>query len=46
MLTPTEHLFTLALGLHKPWECMKADFSAEDSHLELVIDFPPGSRFS
>jgi transposase len=46
MLTPTEHLFTLALGLHKPWECTKADFSAEDSHLELVIDFPPGSRFS
>lgn len=45
MLNPTEHLFSLALGLYTPWHCSDATFSQEDSHLDLIIDFATGSRF-
>jgi transposase len=46
MQNPTEHIFTLALGLHEPWECTDASFSESDSHLDLIIAFKPGSRFT
>lgn len=43
-MTP-EHLFTQALGLVSPWKVVSANFDANAKSLELVIDFPPGSRF-
>ncbi|MBR9976611.1 MAG: transposase family protein, partial [Bacteroidetes bacterium] len=45
MLNPTEHLFTLALGLATPWECNDAAFTESESHLDLIIAFKKGSRF-
>ena len=45
MQNPTEHLFTLALGLHTPWECTETTFDQERTHLDLIIDFKRGSRF-
>jgi transposase len=46
MQNPTEHIFTLALGLQEPWECNDASFSQSDSHLDLIIGFKTGSRFT
>lgn len=45
MISPTEALFTAALGLMPPWECKKTEFSADASRLDLWIDFASGSRF-
>lgn len=45
MLSPTDALFTAALGLTPPWYCKRSDFSADKSRLDLWLDFPAGSRF-
>ena len=45
MLSPTEALFTAALGLTPPWYCKHSDFSTDKSRLDLWLDFPTGSRF-
>lgn len=38
-------LFTLALGLTKPWFVREVEFDAKDGELNLYLDFPSGSRF-
>ena len=38
-------LFTLALGLSKPWQVSDLKFSKEDGRLDLWIDFVKGSKF-
>jgi transposase len=38
-------LFSMALGLAKPWAVVRVEFSGEDQQLELWLDFPPGSTF-
>ena len=38
-------LFTLALGLSKPWEVVDLKFSKEDGRLDLWIDFAKGAKF-
>jgi transposase len=38
-------LFTLALGLSKPWQVVEIQFSKEDGRLDLRIDFARGSQF-
>jgi len=45
MTTPTEQLFTLALGLTSPWQCTQIQFSQDESMLEIRIDFKKGSKF-
>jgi len=39
-------LFTLALGLSKPWQVVKVQFSKEVGRLDLKIDFPKGAKLS
>jgi transposase len=39
-------LFSMALGLAKPWSVVKVEFSAQDQKLDLWLDFPAGSTFS
>jgi len=39
-------LFTLALGLNKPWEVIDIKFSKDVGRLDLTIDFPRGSAFT
>lgn len=39
------NLFTLALGLNKPWEVVDIKFSKDVGRLNLKIDFPRGSAF-
>lgn len=39
-------LFTLALGLSKPWRVVEIHFSKEAQRLDLRIDFSKGARFS
>jgi transposase len=39
-------LFTLALGLSKPWQVAEVKFSKEEGRLDLWLDFPKGSKFS
>jgi len=46
MISPTDTLFTAALGLTPPWECTKTEFSVDASQLDLWLDFPTGSRFT
>jgi len=46
MTSPTEALFTAALGLTPPWQCTKTEFSVDASRLDLWLDFPAGSRFA
>jgi hypothetical protein len=46
MLSPTDALFTSALGLTQPWYCKNSDFSADKSRLDLCLDFPADSRFT
>ncbi|MSS76100.1 MAG: ISL3 family transposase, partial [Methyloglobulus sp.] len=44
----SEALFSIALGLHTPWQVKDATFSTDDklrSELHLRIDFVSGSRF-
>ena len=38
-------LFTLALGLSKPWQVSDLKFTKEDGRLDLWIDFVKGSKF-
>jgi hypothetical protein len=38
-------LFTLALGLSKPWQVSDLKFSKEDGRLDLWIDFVKGAKF-
>lgn len=39
-------LFTLALGLHKPWKVVNTEFSKETGRLDLTIDFDRGATFA
>ena len=39
-------LFQLALGLSSPWTVTRSEFNAQDSRLDLYVDFPRGSRFA
>ena len=44
----SETLFSMALGLHTPWQVKDVTFSTDDtghSELHLHIDFASGSRF-
>ena len=44
----SETLFSMALGLHTPWQVKDVTFSTDElarSELHLPIDFVPGSRF-
>lgn len=44
----SETLFSMALGLHTPWQVQEITFAPNDSgreELHLRIGFPPGSRF-
>lgn len=38
-------LFTLALGITRPWKIESVEFSATQKRLDIIIDFAPGSRF-
>lgn len=38
-------LFTMALGLAKPWQVVEIKFSKEEGRLDLRIDFPKGAKF-
>ena len=38
-------LFTLALGINKPWEVIEVKFSKEAGRLDLKLDFPRGATF-
>jgi transposase len=42
----TNELFRVALGLAKPWQVSKIDFSADEHRLDLWLDFPSGSHFA
>ena len=44
MINPTETLFTAALGLTPPWICTGMDFAEKEFRLDIIIDFPHGSR--
>jgi transposase len=39
-------LFTLALGLSKPWQVVDLKFSKEEGRLDLWLDFVKGARFA
>jgi len=39
-------LFQMALGLQAPWQVSKVEFDALKGQLNILIDFPKGSRFS
>jgi transposase len=38
-------LFSMALGLAKPWSVVRVEFSEQDQQLDLWLDFPAGSTF-
>lgn len=38
-------LFSVALGLAKPWSVARVEFSEQDQQLDLWLDFPAGSTF-
>ena len=38
-------LFTLALGLNKPWNVVDINFSKESGRIDLKIDFSRGATF-
>ena len=40
-----EKLFSIALGLEKPWYIKAIEFNVEEKQLDLHIDFESGSRF-
>lgn len=39
-------LFTVALGLTPPWRVSRVEFDAEQTRLDLHLDFPRGARFA
>lgn len=39
-------MFGTALGLGQPWQVVSVDFDQQAGQLDLVLDFPRGSRFS
>jgi hypothetical protein len=44
----SDTLFSMALGLHTPWQVKDVTFSTDEltrSKLHLLVDFVPGSRF-
>lgn len=46
MPSNVEELFRVALGLAKPWEISKVEFSKDEHRLDLWLDFPAGSHFA
>lgn len=38
-------LFTLALGVEKPWEVVRIEFDEGAGRLDLYLDYPKGSKF-
>jgi transposase len=38
-------LFSVALGLAKPWSVVRVEFSEQDQQLDLWLDFPAGGTF-
>lgn len=38
-------LFSVALGLAKPWSVARVEFSEQDQQRDLWLDFPAGSTF-
>ncbi len=45
MPSPTEELFSRALGLEEPWQVIEIEFSEADQEINIYLDFPRGSRF-
>ena len=42
---PDLDLFQKALALEDPWQVVESNFDPDSRRLDLVIDFPRGSRF-
>lgn len=42
----TDKLLEIALHIQKPWKISKVEFSPEDGHLDVYIDFEKGTTFS
>jgi hypothetical protein len=40
-----ERLFTVALGLEKPWHVERIEFTPEEQRIDLYPDFKRGSKF-
>ena len=40
-----EQLFTMALGLEKPWFVKRIEFTPEEQRIDLFLDFHSGSKF-
>ena len=40
-----EQLFTIALGLEKPWHVTKIEFNPDEQRIDLFLDFQRGSKF-
>lgn len=38
-------LFTVSLGIEKPWEVVDIKFSKDESRLHLKLDFHKGATF-
>jgi len=45
MTNPIEELFKQALGLERPFEVVKIEFSGSEKRLDIYLDFPRGSVF-
>jgi len=41
----SEHIFTLALGLQKPWFIKKTVFNQKESRLDIYLGFEKGAKF-
>lgn len=41
-----QQLFTMALGLDKPWEITNIEFLLEEKRLDINLGFGPGARFT
>jgi len=46
MSTSTTAIFQLALGLRDPWQVTSVDFDPAQKRLDMMVDFPRGSRFA
>jgi hypothetical protein len=40
-----EQLFTMALGLEKPWFVSRIEFDPDEGQIDLYLDFKRGSKF-